>query len=226
MKKYLGVVLALSILFCLFCIGAGADKDYNYNALIETSSDTFNVGDEFYIKLYLTERSNSDGFIGYQFSLKYDPEILDVVENADGTFAEETLPESWNEGSERIEILEKDSEGKQTGVIKLAYIAPLEADDLNAAAIKDESFFVNIKFKCKAASDKAYVSFDAKDTVNCTALKEDGTVYNVKGKTTELCVSIKSDKSGIGSILIYAIAAVIAVGVIAAVAIVIKKKRK
>lgn len=226
MKKYLVAVLALSILLSLFCIGAAANKDYNFNALIEASSDTFNVGDEFYIKLYITERKIDDGLIGYQFSLKYDPSIFEVVENEDGTFAEETLPESWNEGSERIEMLEKDSEGKQTGVIKLVYIAPLESDDLAAIAIKDESFFVNIKFKCKSASDHAAVSFDGNDAVNCTAITEEGTVYNVKGKTTELQLAVKSDKSGIGSILIYIAAAVVAAGVIAAAAVIIKKKHK
>lgn len=224
MKRVLYFVIALSLLAGVFGVCGVADKDYNFNAVIEASSDSYNVGDEFYVKISLSDIVTEQGFIGYQFSLKYDPSFLLVVEDSEGGFAEETLPENWNEGSERIELLEKDGEGKQTGKIKLAYISPLEVEDLSEVGINDNSFYVNIRLKCIAETNETVIGFDGDTPVNCTVFGEDGNIYNISGKTTELKIGIKSDGSGKGGILLYALASVAAVAVIIISAIVIKKK--
>ncbi len=228
MKRFICVSLMLSVLFCLLVFSAAAVGEEKFTAVIETSSDSFGVGDEFYIKISLTniDLAEGEGFIGYEFSLKYDPKVLEVIEKADGTFAEPTLPENWNDGTEKLEKLFKDDDGKQTGKIRLVYVAPIENDDLQPLLVKDESVYVNVKFRCIASSEKTSVEFDGESGVNCTVVSSEGAIGNVRGKNASLELSVKSESSGSGGTIICIAAAVVAAGAIIAIAVIIKKKKK
>lgn len=218
----------LSVLFCLLAFSASAEGEEKFTAVIETSSESFSVGDEFYIKISLTDidLAEGEGFVGYEFSLKYDPNVLEVIVNEDGTFAEATLPENWKDGTEKIEKLFKDADGKQTGKIRFVYVAPIENDDLQSLSVKDDSVYVNVKFRCIASSEKTSVEFDGESGVNCTVVGAEGTIVNVRGKNISLELSVKSESSGnVGTIICIA-AAVVAAGAIIAAAVIIKKKKK
>lgn len=194
MKKTLLLISVFTITSLLFCFSIIA-VDTVYETYIATSTEEFRVNDTFYIKAGINKITEEKGFVGLGIVIKYDPSFLSVVEE-NGVFVSETLPISWGDKTEKIINVSKKEDGNESGLVIVNYIIDLDDKDILSKAYKGDEFFINVKFKCVAPCDSTAIIIDGNDAGNaCTALNEDFSIIDCKGKGSELSLSIKSDGS-------------------------------
>ncbi|MBR5031889.1 MAG: hypothetical protein IKX49_04190 [Clostridia bacterium] len=233
MKRF--IVLTMMILLAALCVVTclAADGTF-YSVTLDSISDEYKTGGEFYVKVSLCDITAPNGFMGVGIEIEYDPAYLAVLEADDGGVVEAAIPEAWKDGG-RIEIVETSEDGKQTGRIVLTYASPETESGSKDAALKTDDLYVIVKFR-SLRSGKTAVKVNGTNSGNvCTGYDENGEKVSFTGKGSEMeftfSENASAEESGTEaaeekSYAPYYIIAAAAVAVAAAVLIISKFAKK